>query len=57
MADGQADGQHTGAAGEAAHGAATGKPDVEVLSEKVYRLLLADVRLESARGGRGPGRG
>jgi hypothetical protein len=28
-------------------------PNVEALADKVYRLLLADVRLETAR--RGPG--
>lgn len=38
---------------EAAHPA----PDVEALSEKVYRLMLADLRLETARIGPGSRRG
>jgi hypothetical protein len=37
-------------------GAAPGTVDVVALSDKVYRLLLAEVRLESARTGRDPGR-
>lgn len=31
--------------------------DIEVLSEKVYRLMLADLRLETARIGPGSRRG
>jgi len=31
--------------------------DIEVLTEKVYRLMLADLRLDVARAGRGPRKG
>ncbi len=34
-----------------------GEIDVRLLAEKVYRLLLADVRLAQARGGLPRGRG
>jgi hypothetical protein len=36
-------------AGEAEHGGST--VDVERLADRVYRLMLADVRLERARSG------
>ena len=32
-------------------------PDIQQLAERVYRLLLADVRLERARTGTGAARG
>lgn len=31
--------------------------DIEVLTEKVYRLMLADLRLDTARAGNGPRKG
>jgi hypothetical protein len=50
--------EHPGASSTHAAGGGESPPvDVGALSDKVYRLLLADVRLESARAGRGPGRG
>ena len=42
--------------GATAGGAAPAGVDIAALSDKVYRLLLAEVRLESARTGRDPGR-
>jgi hypothetical protein len=45
-------------AGEARPAGGSDHPpvDVEALTEKVYRLLLADLRLDVARAGHGPRR-
>jgi hypothetical protein len=47
----------TGGTARGGGGAEGAAPDIEALSEKVYRLLLAELRLDAARAGRGPGRG
>lgn len=43
--------------GPAAGGGEHPQPDINALAEKVYRLMLADLRLDVARAGRGPRKG
>lgn len=53
MTDTQRGDPDPGTAGSDAHAPGGGAPDIEKLADKVYRLMVAEVRLERARGGGG----
>jgi hypothetical protein len=51
------DSEKTKRGGQGSGGAERPPVDIQALSDRVYRLMLADLRLDVARAGRGPRKG